>query len=270
MGKNNRRLKEIAMYNGNSGAVLTIYGDIIEKESTEIPKLQFSIKKQQEFTATEKIKAPQIFETGFKANREESDYCYFAKMQFIDGNLIWEEPEWRSKITTIFEWVQRNINRSTRFVPQKSINEYSEGLREKAAAIGKEYKQIVDCLLADQYKPTRRYLPIGEHHGDLTYGNMLATTEGIFIFDFDKGALDTPLYDFAKLEQDALFGWYRRSEHQPLYGKELDAYVLQHLAKNELYQEWRQYLLGVCLSRILIRNRGLAIKWVQERCKAYF
>jgi hypothetical protein len=258
---------------GNSGATITKAGERIRKESEEGKKLQISIEKQIWARLPEPLQTPKVHTSGYQMASMFGDQpeVYSAEMDFIDGAAIWEAKDWKRRIDNVIEWVADNIRRSTETVPKADILTYLNQLDAKARSVGQPYHGIVHSILeSGLHNLTREaFLPIGDNHGDLTFTNMIAAKEATYLIDFDQGALNTPYYDLAKLEQDALCGWYRRFFPNPTFGDSLDKHVIGRLAQFKGYQQWRSLLLGIALSRILIRNKHQASTWVKCKCKLF-
>lgn len=258
---------------GNSGAVITKTGERIRKESEEGKKLQISIEKQIWAKLPEPLRVPKVFTSGYQmvSMFGTDPETYAAEMEYIDGDHIWESIDWKRRIDRVIDWVEDNIRRSAGTATRTEVMTYINELHGRARQAGHPFDGIVHSIIKIGLfnLPNEAFLPTGDSHGDLTLTNMIATKEATYIIDFDRGALNTPYYDLAKLEQDALCGWYRRFFPNPTYGDQLDRHVIERLQAFKGYQQWRSLLLGIALSRILIRNKHQATTWVECKCKLF-
>ena len=66
---------------------------------------------------------------------------------------------------------------------------------------------FADCLTK---LPQEISYPHSDCHGDLTLSNMISFGDTIFLIDFIPSTVDSFLSDFAKIEQDLLYGWSYR------------------------------------------------------------
>ena len=116
--------------------------------------------------------------------------------------------------------------------------------------------------------------PSGFCHGDLTFSNMILSTEDntLYLIDFLKVYLDSPLVDLAKIEQDLEYGWSCRFENEGVGTK---AKILgQYLLDNFNYVEKQDMQLFIAI-RFLNTARILpyctdetTFNWVRKTMKA--
>ena len=55
--------------------------------------------------------------------------------------------------------------------------------------------------------PENIELPIGKCHGDLTFSNILFSTDNIYFIDYLDSFIETPIQDIVKLRQDTKYFW---------------------------------------------------------------
>lgn len=55
--------------------------------------------------------------------------------------------------------------------------------------------------------PEELELPVGICHGDLTFSNILFTSNKMYFIDYLDSFIETPIQDIVKLRQDTCYGW---------------------------------------------------------------
>lgn len=71
------------------------------------------------------------------------------------------------------------------------------------------------CAQAFDEAPAELTYPIGRCHGDLTFSNILFTSNKIYFIDYLDSFLETPLQDIVKLRQDTKYMWSTQMYTKP-------------------------------------------------------
>lgn len=102
------------------------------------------------------------------------------------------------------------------------------------------------------------WLPVGKCHGDLTFSNILFTSNDFYFIDYLDSFIETPIQDIVKLRQDTLYLWSTQ-----MYTKKYDSIRLkmifnyidnkinQYFLENEYYKESYSILQLMNILRIL-------------------
>ena len=63
------------------------------------------------------------------------------------------------------------------------------------------------CKGIFEHLPEKFILPIGHCHGDLTFSNILFTSNTLYLIDYLDSFIETPLQDIVKIRQDTKYHW---------------------------------------------------------------
>ena len=107
--------------------------------------------------------------------------------------------------------------------------------------------------------PTHIDLPVGVCHGDLTFSNILFTSNKMYFIDYLDSFIETPIQDIVKLRQDTYYFWSLQmydKRYDPVrikmifnyIDKKIDAYFR---ANNEAYDKFYDSLQLMNILRIL-------------------
>ena len=69
-------------------------------------------------------------------------------------------------------------------------------------------------------------IPVGKCHGDLTFSNILFTSNKFYFIDYLDSFIETPIQDIVKLRQDTLYFWSTQ-----MYSKRYDKIRLKIIFK---------------------------------------
>lgn len=211
---------------GNSGCQIELVSDNLEhyfvrKTSSSIQynaRLETQIGKQ-EFFEAEKFQVPKIFSKG-----RTNDGLVFFDMEYIPGRSLSEymigvlpNEIIDDLIKLIYQISQ--IDKQPKY--QKSPLARIQGIVEGASKFGLERK-VCDFLLEYCWNDLKAM----HCHGDLTLENLIVTSNGICMIDFQDAPVESLSQDISKLLFDIEFGWsirhnFSKENSISLYGNQL-------------------------------------------------
>ena len=209
---------------GHSGCNI----DIIEKDnklyvkkSTVDPNyfkrlVKQGIKQENDTCLTDLITNP--FITEIKTN-DDSDECYIL-MDYIYANNFIDYFEKASPqdidnfIDSFITYIHNEIDKCENKKISKNvfIDKFNSVAKncEKNDLLkdNMRVKSILkDCEDAFNKLPNELEMPIGICHGDLTFSNILFTSNKIYFIDYLDSFIETPIQDIVKLRQDTKYFW---------------------------------------------------------------
>ncbi len=122
---------------------------------------------------------------------------------------------------------------------------------------------LKDCEDAFNKLPNELEMPIGICHGDLTFSNILFTSNKIYFIDYLDSFIETPIQDIVKLRQDTKYFWstmmYKKKYdivRLNMIFKYIDDKINDHFSNNEYY--YRNY------DRLQLMNILRILPYVKE------
>ena len=120
-----------------------------------------------------------------------------------------------------------------------------------------------DCEKAFNNMEESIEMPIGVCHGDLTFSNILFTSNNYYFIDYLDSFIETPLQDIVKLRQDTKYFWstmmYKKKYdivRLNMIFKYIDDKINDHFSNNEYY--YRNY------DRLQLMNILRILPYVKE------
>lgn len=93
-----------------------------------------------------------------------------------------------------------------------------------------------------------KVLPKTEYHGDFTLENIIYSKNKFFLIDWSEGLFDSYVFDYVKLRQDVLCGWFvRRNNNLNIFSK---LNKLDGILKKKLKYYDNNYILILMLLRV--------------------
>lgn len=197
---------------GNSGCRIELLSDssqsfFVRKISSSIQyneRLETQISKQ-EFFEAEGFQVPKVFEKG-----KTHEGLLFFDMEFIPGKSLSEYMNGvlpNTLIDNLLKLISQIYQLGNQPKYQKSALMRMKAIAESAARMNVDQK-ICDFLLEyswDDVKATHC-------HGDLTLENLLVTSNGMCMIDFQDAPIESLSQDISKLLFDIEFGWSNRHD----------------------------------------------------------
>ena len=122
---------------------------------------------------------------------------------------------------------------------------------------------LKDCERAFNNMPEAIEMPIGVCHGDLTFSNILFTSNKFYFIDYLDSFIETPIQDIVKLRQDTKYFWstmmYKKKYdivRLNMIFKYIDDKINDHFSNNEFY--YRNY------DRLQLMNILRILPYVKE------
>ena len=258
---------------GHSGCNIDIieYGDnLFVKKSTIDPKylnrLGLQAKKQKDDECfTDSIINPHIH----KVERTENE-CYilmdyiYAK-NFIDYFESASPYDIDNFIKNFVNYINNEINQcELKFISKKifidKFNSVVKNCEKNELLKGNmRVKSILkDCENVFINLPEEIELPIGVCHGDLTFSNILFTSNRFYFIDYLDSFIETPIQDIVKLRQDTKYFWstmmYKKKYdvvRLSMIFNYIDNKITEHFEEFEFYYRSYDYLQLMNILRIL-------------------
>lgn len=258
---------------GHSGCNIDIIEDgdnLFVKKSTIDPKylnrLGLQAKKQKEDECfTDSIINPYIY----KVERTENE-CYIL-MDYIYANNFIDYFEKASPqdinhfIDNFIQYIHNEIDKCEIKKISKNVfidkfnsvvkncekNELLKG-NMRVKSILKDCENVFINLSKDIE------LPIGVCHGDLTFSNILFTSNRFYFIDYLDSFIETPIQDIVKLRQDTKYFWstmmYKKKYdvvRLSMIFNYIDSKITEHFEEFEFYYRNYDYLQLMNILRIL-------------------
>lgn len=222
---------------GNSGCIIDVIeqnDSLFVRKSSKDPKYLDRLYKQgikqQNDSCTKNcaINVPTIHKLE-KTNTETyilMDYIY-AK-QFVDYFESASKQDIDTFINTFIKYISNEMDECCIETIDKSIfiNKFDsivDALKQKEKYAFESWIGILDnCKKIIDELPQKIQLPVGKCHGDLTFSNMLFSSNCIYFIDYLDSFIETPIQDIVKLRQDTKYMWSTL-----MYSKQYDSIRLK-------------------------------------------
>jgi serine/threonine protein kinase len=130
---------------------------------------------------------------------------------------------------------------------------------------------VEDILIKSKQKfnslPESIKLPIGKCHGDLTFSNILFSSENIYFIDYLDSFIETPIQDIVKLRQDTKYFWSVMMYHDKydivrlnMIFKYIDNKIDNYFINDQYYKEIYNTLQLMNILRILPYVKNIQIR----------
>ena len=242
---------------GHSGCdidIIEIDGNLYVKKSTNDPKYLKRLylqgnKQMNDIALCGSIVNPQIYE--LVQNDKEAyilmDYIY-AK-NFIDYFENASPEDINHFIDTFIKYINKELEScEIKSVDKKVFIDKFNSVKKncdnnKLTNDNKKVKLILDaCEAKFNQLPENINLPCNICHGDLTFSNILFTSNKYYFIDYLDSFIETPIQDIVKLRQDTKYFWYTK-----MYSKRYDivrlnmifAYIDNKI--NNYFSEYNEY-----------------------------
>ena len=246
---------------GHSGCNIDIIEDgdnLLVKKSTVDPKylkrLELQGNKQMnDDCLTESICNPFISE--IESNENECyilmDYIY-AK-NFIDYFESASPKDIDHFISKFIQYIHNEIDKCKieKVSKQVFIDKFNSVVKncEKNELLKSNLRVksiLKDCERSFNNLPNEIHMPIGKCHGDLTFSNILFTSNNYYFIDYLDSFIETPIQDIVKIRQDTKYFWstmmYKKKYdivRLSMIFKYIDDKISQHFENYEYY--YRNY-----------------------------
>ena len=236
---------------GHSGCNIDIIeeeGHLYVKKSTKDPKYKARLnlqgnKQSNDMCLCGSITNPHIYRT--EVNDDECfilmDYIY-AK-NFIDYFEHASASDIDHFINTFVIYIKTELGKCTKEKVKKEIfvNKFNSVVenckKNELTRDNNRVKMILnDCKKVFDNMPEEIIMPVGVCHGDLTFSNILFTSNSFYFIDYLDSFIETPIQDIVKLRQDTKYFWSTM-----MYTKKYDIVRLNMIFKyidNRLVEEF--------------------------------
>ncbi len=273
---------------GHSGCIIDIIdnqGELKVKKSTEDPNYFKRLIKQGEKQQNDKsicgsILVPEIYD--IKENKYE---CYIL-MKYIYAKNFIDYFEYASPddidvfITNFINYINKElsfckIKKISKDVFIKKFDSIVKNCEKNELTKDNNRVKISldECKKVFYNLPDEIEIPIGDCHGDLTFSNILFTSNNFYFIDYLDSFIETPIQDIVKLRQDTKYFWstmmYTKKYDQIRLGmifNYIDNKIVEHFKNNEYYYKNYDRLQLMNILRILpyvkeerIRNYVLSV-----------
>lgn len=215
-------------------------------------RLELQGKKQAEDTCLNDIIInPKIYEI-----EKSEDAChilmdYIYAKNFVDYFEHASVYDINNFITNVIKYIddeisQCEIQKVARKVFHDKFNSVCDNCRKNKIILN-GYADVVQLLLhlcEDVFMngPLYYELPVGKCHGDLTFSNILFTSNNFYFIDYLDSFVETPIQDIVKLRQDTKYLWstmmyskrYDRIRLKMIF-EYIDKKINEYYNKNEYY-----------------------------------
>ena len=104
-----------------------------------------------------------------------------------------------------------------------------------------------------------KVLPKTEYHGDFTLENIIYSKNKFFLIDWSEGIFDSYVFDYIKLRQDVLCGWFvRRNNNLNILSK---LNKLESILKKKLKYYDNNYILILMLLRVFRHAKKFSLEY---------
>lgn len=207
---------------GHSGCNI----DIIEKDNTLFVKKSTNDKKylnrlklqgdkqQNDNCLCRSIKTPKIFEIN-----KTDDECYIL-MSYIYAKNFVDYFEHASSvdidhfIEVFINYINNELSHCENKMVSKNVfinkfNSVVENCKKNDLTKDNNRVKIIlnECKKVFDNMPEEIEMPIGVCHGDLTFSNILFTSNDFYFIDYLDSFIETPIQDIVKLRQDTKYFW---------------------------------------------------------------
>ena len=198
---------------GYSGCKITISnGRVIKSTNGSYPigRLVKQANKQKKFAAMkyDGVLIPEVLSCESDSKDCHITMEYFSCLNVIEYLNRASKGDLDKISKTVCSFVESNINSSEMVELDKGvIVDKFESVINKipaASSVRVPFEEILNKQLQEKIK-----IPIGPCHGDLTFSNILFSTNSndIVLIDFLDSFLESPIMDIVKLRQDTRHGW---------------------------------------------------------------
>lgn len=208
---------------GHSGCNIDIIesddGHLYVRKSSKDKKYlnRLSLQCQKQYTdccLSNTIKTPQIYDK--QLNEEE---CYFVMDYIYAKNFIdYFESASLSDIDHFIDSFTKYIDKELSFCEIKKISKsifidkfksVKENCKKNALLNNDRVTKVLKNCEDIFYNKIDNELtiPVGQCHGDLTFSNILFTSNNYYFIDYLDSFIETPIQDIVKLRQDTKYFW---------------------------------------------------------------
>jgi len=192
---------------GHSGCKLVLINDdkksFVRKISKDInynDRIKLQCKKQENFKHSQ-ILAPKVLNKGYESGLFYFDMEYVNGLKYNEFIKVNNFEHIKTIFSTILEFIFENI--SAKNVSFKNEIQHKIDSLLKTNLID---NLIIDSLIMQSKKP----IPTGYCHGDLTFENIIISKDKIYLIDFLDSYIDSPIIDISKLIQEFDLNWSNR------------------------------------------------------------
>lgn len=226
---------------GHSGCIIEVIekdNKLYVKKSSNDPKYIERLYEQGRKQSSDNqdiINVPNIIDCVI--NKEES-YSYILMDYIYAQNFIdYFEHASKSDIDNFIETFCKYINYELNYCEVKYISKdifINKFKSVKGNCFHNELlidnpitERLLDaCEIVFNKLPDFLQIPIGKCHGDLTFSNILFTSNKFYFIDYLDSFIETPIQDIVKLRQDTLYFWSTQ-----MYSKRYDKIRLKIIFK---------------------------------------
>jgi len=246
----------------------------------KVPKIHELIKGDDEaYIIMDYIYAKNFVDYFEQASRQDIDHFIKTFEQYINNEIEQCTVEnvskdiFVNKMESIIENCKKNDILTTNalvnmYVPGKEIVDSVNNVLEKSLNV---FKNL----------PNEIRIPIGVCHGDLTFSNILFTSNNFYFIDYLDSFIETPIQDIVKLRQDTKYFWSTM-----MYNKKYDSIRLkiifdyidkkidEYFSDFEYYKDTYNILQLMNILRILpyvkeVKVRDFLVKVINSLLKNY-
>ena len=207
---------------GHSGCDIDIIEDndnLYVRKSTKDPKYLDRLEKQglkqiNDLAADEGILTPQIHELNKSENECYILMDYIYAKNFIDYFESASPKDIDHFINLFIKYINKELSNCLIELVDKSIfiDKFDSIVKncEKNALTknNNRVKSILDeCNECFNKFSEKIEIPVGKCHGDLTFSNILFTSNNYYFIDYLDSFIETPIQDIVKLRQDTKYFW---------------------------------------------------------------
>ena len=236
------------------------------KDKKYLNRLELQGKKQQnDECLTDYISSPYVYEV-----KKTDDECYIL-MSYIYANNFIDYFEKASPedinhfIESFIKYIHNELEKckSKQVSKSKFIEKFNSVVsncnNNELLQGNMRVKSILkDCEYVFENMPEHIIMPIGICHGDLTFSNILFTSNRFYFIDYLDSFIETPIQDIVKLRQDTKYFWstmmYKKKYdvvRLSMIFNYIDNKITEHFEEFEFYYRSYDYLQLMNILRIL-------------------
>ncbi|MBQ3416184.1 MAG: phosphotransferase [Clostridia bacterium] len=246
----------------------------------KVPKIHELIKGEDEtYIIMDYIYAKNFVDYFEQASRQDIDHFVKTFEEYVDNEIeqctveTVKRDVFVNKMESIIENCMKNEILTTNalvnmYVPGKVIVDNVNKVLEKSMEVFKN--------LPDEIR-----MPVGICHGDLTFSNILFTSNNFYFIDYLDSFIETPIQDIVKLRQDTKYFWSTmmyNKKYDPIRLKMIFEYIDNkiddYFKNNEYYNDTYNVLQLMNILRIVpyvkeVKVRDFLVKVINNILKNY-
>ncbi len=246
----------------------------------KVPKIHELIKGDDEaYIIMDYIYAKNFVDYFEQASRQDIDHFIKTFEQYINNEIEQCTVENVSKDIFVnkMESIIKNCKKNDILTTNALVNMYVPG-KEIVDSVNNVLERSLNVF---KNLPDEIRIPVGVCHGDLTFSNILFTSNNFYFIDYLDSFIETPIQDIVKLRQDTKYFWSTM-----MYNKKYDSIRLkiifdyidkkidEYFSDFEYYKDTYNILQLMNILRILpyvkeVKVRDFLVKVINSLLKNY-